>query len=892
MAEKERVYDKINYQTNFTSTSTFAILLKAINEVGNVDSDYARKTLFPQARSNAGMRYNPDNRDTHGEITLAQYGLIDYIDEKTFKLSSLGRRFLELFNDDYTPKQNNDFNYVSVMVDSVFAWVDKNYGRNINVGVLLFELLLDARLNGFITANEWSYVAEFSSIRKNEEFEKIVSDILAHRENNTEFPLKKADVLLDGFSGTWKLLQKSAAGANAKYSLTDISKKIILEKLGQIRKLVGFQKRVIIKLSEIDDDTLFKIKNPETKLADDEYAEILKKLIVKCGSEWDGVRLFGAIYHNVIDSNKYDTIRTIANLKDSTKAEFQKGKNMGPYVVFKDLITATDGVEIKDKNKDIKQLILDEYAARTDFDWNVEKAKYDKFASLYGKEVIKNLTGKDLLYRLFAPKDLNQDSLKYAIEFSKEFIGFGRARVGENHHYFLYLPPNSEKWVKGKSAESEEIISENEAIVYAGELRDKLVALFERIEELAPFDSVEKYKTLESEFYHDSFYAKQWVFKYMHMLYPEYFNNFYSWGWLERALDFLGLNPEGSAWVRNGQISLFANELQIKNVFFYRVVIDLIPTKGAKVEEIEEEDDADEETVVDDPTPYSKDDFLNDVFMDKEKYNKLVGLLFYKKNIILQGAPGVGKTFLAKRLAYSILGTKANSKIESIQFHQNYSYEDFIMGFRPTETGFKLKEGVFYRFCKRAEKDPANKYFFVIDEINRGNLSKIFGELLMLVESDKRGKAHAIKLAYRDELFSVPENLYIIGMMNTADRSLALMDYALRRRFSFFEIDPAFKNDKFKAHLQTFLSNNKVIKAVIDRMTELNDKIADADNSGLGKGFCVGHSYFCIKPVEGQSEEDWYKTIINYEILPLLEEYWWDDKNKVDDCKNELLKDI
>ena len=129
-------------------------------------------------------------------------------------------------------------------------------------------------------------------------------------------------------------------------------------------------------------------------------------------------------------------------------------------------------------------------------------------------------------------------------------------------------------------------------------------------------------------------------------------------------------------------------------------------------------------------------------------------------------------------------------------------------------------------------------------------------------------------------------------MMNTADRSLALMDYALRRRFSFFEIDPAFKNDKFKAHFQTFLSNNKVIKAVIDRMTELNDKIADADNSGLGKGFCVGHSYFCIKPVEGQSEEDWYKTIINHEILPLLEEYWWDDKNKVDDCKNELLKEI
>jgi 5-methylcytosine-specific restriction protein B len=208
------------------------------------------------------------------------------------------------------------------------------------------------------------------------------------------------------------------------------------------------------------------------------------------------------------------------------------------------------------------------------------------------------------------------------------------------------------------------------------------------------------------------------------------------------------------------------------------------------------------------------------------------------------------------------------------------------------DEGFELKEGIFYRFCKKAESDPANKYFFIIDEINRGNLSKIFGELLMLVEGDKRGTSHAIKLAYRDELFGVPENLYIIGMMNTADRSLALMDYALRRRFSFFEIDPAFGNDKFKAHLQSFLSSDKVIKAVIDRMTELNGKIADADNSGLGKGFCIGHSYFCVKPVDGQSDEEWYKAIINYEILPLLEEYWWDDKNKVDDCKNELLKEI
>ena len=318
--------------------------------------------------------------------------------------------------------------------------------------------------------------------------------------------------------------------------------------------------------------------------------------------------------------------------------------------------------------------------------------------------------------------------------------------------------------------------------------------------------------------------------------------------------------------------------------FVYRDL--LVPVEGGVVEEEKpvEEDDSNE--------PYSKEDFLNVVFMDNSKYDELVNLLQYKKNVILQGAPGVGKTFLAKRLAYSMIGRKASERVETIQFHQNYSYEDFIMGFKPVENGFELKEGVFYEFCKKAELEPNKKFFFIIDEINRGNLSKIFGELLMLIEGDKRGSNHAIKLAYRDEQFSVPSNLYLIGMMNTADRSLALMDYALRRRFSFFEIDPAFGNLKFKAHLKSFLHDSSVVDLVIERLKALNDKIADSENSGLGKGFCIGHSYFCVPPVSGQNEKDWYKSIINYEIVPLLEEYWWDDRNKVDNCKEDLLKNL
>ena len=283
---------------------------------------------------------------------------------------------------------------------------------------------------------------------------------------------------------------------------------------------------------------------------------------------------------------------------------------------------------------------------------------------------------------------------------------------------------------------------------------------------------------------------------------------------------------------------------------------------------------------------YTKDDFLHDVFMDEEEYRKLKNLLLYKKNVILQGAPGVGKTFLAKRFAYSLIGKRDDNYIEMVQFHQSYSYEDFIMGYRPVEDGFQLKPGTFYNFCKKAEMDPDSKYFFIIDEINRGNLSKIFGELMVLIEADKRNEK--VRLLYRDEMFGVPDNVYILGMMNTADRSLALMDYALRRRFCFYEIEPAFRKEKFKNHILKYLKVVGVADKVVDRLVELNSKIADESTSGLGKGFRIGHSYFCAPPVNDQSDEEWYETIIDYEIAPLLDEYWWDDKGKAENCIKKL----
>lgn len=277
---------------------------------------------------------------------------------------------------------------------------------------------------------------------------------------------------------------------------------------------------------------------------------------------------------------------------------------------------------------------------------------------------------------------------------------------------------------------------------------------------------------------------------------------------------------------------------------------------------------------------YDEESFLNDVFMDKSQYARLKSLLLTKKNVILQGAPGVGKTFAAKRLAYSILGEVDKSHVEFVQFHQSYTYEDFIMGFRPNEEGgFYLKRGIFYNFCKKAKADPDSKYFFIIDEINRGNLSKIFGELLMLIENDYRGES--IKLAYSDELFDVPRNLYIIGMINTADRSLAMIDYALRRRFSFFDMIPAFQTEGFKAYQKKL--DNKQFDNIIDGIVKLNEVISKDDS--LGQGFCIGHSYFCNQK---EVNIEWLQNVIDYDILPMLKEYWFDDIKQYEQQSNIL----
>ena len=293
---------------------------------------------------------------------------------------------------------------------------------------------------------------------------------------------------------------------------------------------------------------------------------------------------------------------------------------------------------------------------------------------------------------------------------------------------------------------------------------------------------------------------------------------------------------------------------------------------------------------------YTLDSILEDgCFMNRTDLEKMLERLRTKKNLILQGPPGTGKTWLSKKISYALMGEKDNSKVRAVQFHPNLSYEDFVRGLRPSSGGnFDLADGPLMEMINTAKKDSDNRYVLVIEEINRGNPAQIFGEMLTLLEADKRNAQEALELCYRrfeDESVYVPENLYVIGTMNIADRSIAMVDLALRRRFAFINLKPIF-NSTWRQWVKNHSNlNDDVLIEVAKRIKNLNEKIST--DSGLGSQFCIGHSY--VTPRENSEIHDgtkWFRHVVETEIQPLLEEYWFEKPEEAQKESEKLVEGL
>ena len=285
------------------------------------------------------------------------------------------------------------------------------------------------------------------------------------------------------------------------------------------------------------------------------------------------------------------------------------------------------------------------------------------------------------------------------------------------------------------------------------------------------------------------------------------------------------------------------------------------------------------------PSPLSLpdlDDLAEELHLPVNFLENIESLLDDKKQVIFQGPPGTGKTYVARALANHLAGSK--DRVTLVQFHPSYAYEDFVRGFRPAlvngQPGFELKDGPLLQAAERARQDEERnvKHFLIIDEINRGNLAKVFGELYFLLEY----RDEAITLQYQrvgEEKFSLPSNLYIIGTMNTADRSIALVDLALRRRFYFVEFHP--DDEPVKGVLRRWLeANHPDMEWVADVVERANELLKDDRHAAIGPSYLM----------KDDLDEDMVKRIWKHSVLPYIEERRFGGDEVSDDFDLEKLK--
>ena len=330
---------------------------------------------------------------------------------------------------------------------------------------------------------------------------------------------------------------------------------------------------------------------------------------------------------------------------------------------------------------------------------------------------------------------------------------------------------------------------------------------------------------------------------------------------------------------------------------------DRFAEESCPVHSLDVTDDDQESKAVQNSRPlenYSVNDIIKDgCFLEQEEIECLLRLLRTEKNLILQGPPGTGKSWTAKRLAFALMGEKDNNKLLAVQFHPNMSYEDFVRGWRPSPSDdgkgrFVIEDGAFMKAVHAAYRDSSSRFVAVIEEINRGNPAQIFGELLTLLEPDKRTREEALELSYPDKdgkrwPVHVPENLYVVGTMNTADRSLALIDLAFRRRFAFADLEPKLSDRWREWVVEERGVDAELAHDVAARVTDLNQRIAE--DSRLGSQFRIGHSFVTpVRRLEDGGTKNWFEQVVKSRIGPQLEEYWFDDPKTARDAINRLLE--
>ena len=534
--------------------------------------------------------------------------------------------------------------------------------------------------------------------------------------------------------------------------------------------------------------------------------------------------------------------------------------------------------ELESGNSDLEKIVLEHWNLK-DFDYKEIDNPLSDFKAMFGKDVIENMTDEECLLKLFGKKE--ELSLVYYLEHVDKYWYFGRIS-NYRHNYILYEKDGS--WRYATSAKSITEIDVDEAKKYAAKFRDMFVSLFNKIENYIADESlktIEGYEKLYSETKTilGVFYNKNWVWKYIYLLYPEFFIPFYSNEWVSKMFRVAQLVPGNNYVLQCGQFTVFSRKLGISPIYVYKILCLIDDSEIEENEGTEEEES--EEVMIELPE------------RSPRTYKQ------YPLNLILYGAPGTGKTYSTMELTCAIFDKKTTS-IDDIcegnthvnreevmerynslvkqgfitftTFHQSYGYEDFIQGLRPDDKSDSLKfipvDGVFKKIVNKAINDQVNNYVIIIDEINRANISKVLGELITLLETDKRwGEINQLSTKLPSgQSFAVPNNLYVIGTMNSADKSISLIDAALRRRFEFIEVSVNYKTIA-----------NITVRNVLKK---INEKLeGQLDSSDL----LVGHAYFIGKDENGICD------VLNHNVVPLLYEYFFDSKAKVKDVLKYAL---